>query len=225
MKVVDSTARRHITRILVAEGDEDTRTLYRAALHPLNFDVVDAADGRQALVSALSHPPNLLLCETNLLLIDGYSLCELLRRDAATRHVAILVVTGESRPSALDRARRVGVDSILVKPCSPEVLVAEVIRLCDPRRRERRDLLDSVRSATTAKALLTRSHERYETTAPPLAPPRLVCSGCDCELSFVRSHIGGVNEDHAEQWDHFRCERCRSLFEYRHRTRKLREVG
>jgi DNA-binding response OmpR family regulator len=72
---VDPTVRRHITRILVAEGDEDTRTLYRAALHPLNFDVVDAADGRQALVSALSHPPTLLISETNLLLIDGYSLC------------------------------------------------------------------------------------------------------------------------------------------------------
>jgi CheY-like chemotaxis protein len=221
---VQQTATQRFTRILIAEGDEDTRALYRAALHPLNCDVVDAVDGPQALVSALSHPPDLLISETNLLLIDGYSLCELLRRDAATRHLPILVVTGETRPSELDRARRVGADSILVKPCLPEALVAEVIRLCEPGRRKRRDVLDSVKS-TTAKALLTRSHERYETMAPPLAPPQSVCPACDCELSHERSYVGGVNEDHAEQWDRFRCERCRRLFEYRHRTRKLREVS
>jgi CheY-like chemotaxis protein len=223
--IVELTApRTHVARILIADSDDDTRMLYRETLRPLNCDIVDTSDGPQALVSALSHPPTIVITETALFLIDGYSLCELLRRDAATRNVPILVVTGEGRPSEIARARRMGADAVLVKPCLPEVLMAEVLRLCDPAGRRRRDALNSV-EATGAKAHRKRSHERYATTTPPAAPPQCRCPVCDADLRYERSHIGGVNRDHAEQWDDFVCTRCASTFLYRHRTRKLRQVS
>jgi CheY-like chemotaxis protein len=46
-------------RILVADADEDARSLYRESLEIAGCDVVDAADGRDALVKALSHRPTL----------------------------------------------------------------------------------------------------------------------------------------------------------------------
>jgi hypothetical protein len=39
---------------------------------------------------------------------------------------------------------------------------------------------------------------------------------------IVESHVGGVNERQAEQWDHYRCGSGCGMFEYRHRTRSLR---
>jgi CheY-like chemotaxis protein len=221
---MDLPAGRRIGRILVAEPDDDTRMLYETVLRPLSADVVGVADGRQALVSALTHPPSIVVTETDLSLIDGYALCELLRKDATTRHAPILVATAETQASQIGRVRRAGADAVLVKPFSPEVLVAEVLRLCDPASRKWRDKLDSIQPRQ-APAKRSRSHERYETIMPPIAPPQIRCRRCDRDIQYERSHIGGVNSAHAEQWDTFTCKRCGARFEYRHRTRKLRQVG
>jgi CheY-like chemotaxis protein len=210
-----------IARILIADGDADTRQLYRATLGPLNCEIVEASDGREALVSALSRPPTLVITDTALALIDGYSLCQLLRRDAATQHSAILVATGETRSAEVDRARRNGADAVLVKPFSPDLLLTEVLRLCDPATPKRRDEPDAAKPAA-APAQRKRAHERYETMTPPLLPPQCRCPRCDHNLIHQRSYVGGVNEANAEQWDDFVCDHCGGTFEYRHRTRKLR---
>src|SRR4051812_1491159 len=82
-------------RILVAEHDADARALYRELFVSTGADVVEAADGREALVSALGNPPALLFTDLRLPLIDGYALCEIVRRDLATAKVPILVFTGD----------------------------------------------------------------------------------------------------------------------------------
>src|SRR5579871_3030867 len=69
------------SRVLVAEPDADTRALYRTALSLAGCDVSVALDGREALTTALVQPPTLIVSELRLPLIDGYALCEILRRD------------------------------------------------------------------------------------------------------------------------------------------------
>ena len=92
---------RGVVRILVADADDDTRLLFRKSLKSAGCDVVDAVDGRDALVKALSHQPTLVVTETRLPIFDGFALCEVLRRDSMTRSVPILVVTAEKRPTEL----------------------------------------------------------------------------------------------------------------------------
>jgi DNA-binding response OmpR family regulator len=84
-----------LARILIAEGDYETRMLYRATLEALNCVIVEVTDSRQALVAAINNPPSIIITDTDLLPIDGYSL---LRHDAATRNDPILVVTGRMVP-------------------------------------------------------------------------------------------------------------------------------
>ncbi len=95
----------HDARILVADPDASARSHYRELLSVSGYEVVDAGDGREALVKALSQQPVLVITETRLPVFDGYALCEVLRRDTATQTVPILVVTSESRSAALARAR------------------------------------------------------------------------------------------------------------------------
>src|SRR5687768_6921014 len=114
---------RSAARILVADTDDDTRSLYRESLGLTGCDVVEATDGRDALVKALSHRPTLVITETRLPFFDGYALCEVLRRDSMTRTVPILVVTAEKSPPDLDRARDAGADGVLIKPVSPRALL------------------------------------------------------------------------------------------------------
>jgi two-component system chemotaxis response regulator CheY len=211
-------------RILVADADDDTRALYRSAFAALGFDVVEASDGRDALAQALSHPPALVVTEMALPLLDGFALCEILRRDRATTDIPILVLTAESRPAQINRARQAGADLVLVKPTPLDQLSHEVMRLVTPGEIHRRTISTQAeevverappgRRKAQAKAFL-----RVTTTAPA----SLRCPSCADPLIYLESHVGGVSARNAEQWDYFCCKQC-GLFQFRQRTRKLRRV-
>jgi CheY-like chemotaxis protein len=218
-------------RILVVDADDDTRALYRESLALLGCEVMEASDGRDALVKALAAPPTLVVTEVRLPFVDGFGLCDILRHDHATADVPILVVTGEARPAEIDRARRMGADTVLVKPITPEHMAAETRRLIANAEEMRRAALiraasDLGKRAQSAqrRAGLSKSLARVTTTAPPSSPPALMCPSCDGPLIYEQSYVGGVSERHPEQWDQYACRASCGTFEYRHRTRKLRFV-
>jgi CheY-like chemotaxis protein len=217
-------------RILIADADDDARSLVREALGVAGCDVVEASDGREALTEALVREPALVISELRLPLIDGYALCEILRRDRTTATVPILIVTTEERSGEVERARQAGADAVLVKPTTPETLLNEIRRLmarsASPTTAAQFSEPSTVltRAEEPRRKPLAKAHARSTTTTPPASPPELTCPSCDCALRYERSHIGGVSRNHPEQWDEFVCPDC-GTFEYRHRTRKLRRTG
>lgn len=208
-----------LRRVVIADGDADTRSMYREALRGLPLDIVDVGDGCDALVQCLIEAPALLIMDTYLSTLDGYHLCQLLRRDHATRSVAILIVTAEGRPAELTRLRQVGGTHVLSKPLPIDRFCAEVLRLSEGVAPETAD----ARPDGPGKAA-SRRFRRFETTAPPHEPPALHCRECDRPLAYQKSRVGGVSESNPEQWDQFHCPGCAEVFEYRHRTRHLRRV-
>jgi len=199
-------------RVLAVDSDGMLRALYLRSFTTAGFDTAQAADGREALTKALMRPPHLIVMELRLPLIDGVSLCELLRRDRATARTAILVVTAERRPVELERIRRAGADDVLLKPVSLDVLVQRAGELVTA-------LIDAGPHHKTAVA----SAQPGLTMTPPLVPPALTCPSCDRTLTYQVSQTGSVTERHSEQWDYFSCCACGG-FQYRHRTRKLRRL-
>jgi len=141
-------------------------------------------------------------------------------------------------PTNVRLAEAAGADAVLIKPCLPQELAAEIRRLLSQshelkaRGRELREKVGTQRAksqeliqrseANQRRVALSRVHRRGATSAPPVAPPALLCPTCDQQMKYVTSQIGGVSERYPEQWDYFECKACRGTFEYRHRTRKLR---
>jgi CheY-like chemotaxis protein len=228
----DAARRVHYQRVLVVDPDDDTRLLYRRAFELAGFDVVEAADGRDALVKALDRPPSVVVMEARLPILDGYSLCEILRRDRATAAVPILVVTSEAGSDRAHVIKSSGADVVLVKPAQLEAILSETKRLAVGRP-DRRDQSDAEAGSpqppgeSTARPHLRQSkaHLRFDTTDPPSPPPPLHCPVCDAQLVYQYSHVGGVSNRHAEQWDYFTCSGPCGGFEYRQRTRKIRRVA
>ena len=150
-------------------------------------------------------------------------------RDYITSTVPIIVVTAEPRAADIDRLDRIGADSILAKPAAPDRLLDEVRRLIAVGRTLPRDHAGTSDPAPappvrrTKRIALTKLHQRFATTEPPASPPSLFCPSCDRPLVYEHSDIGGVSSKNGEQWDTFTCASC-GRFEYRHRTRKLRQV-
>src|SRR6185503_4842785 len=79
-----------------------------------------------------------VITDTRLPGINGFELCQLLRRDVATKATPIIVVTAEAIASNLERARRAGADQVLVKPCLPDQLLLEMQRLVSRSKELRR---------------------------------------------------------------------------------------
>ena len=226
-------------RVLVADSDPAARAEHCAALSAAGCDVVEAADGRDALIKALVRHPSLAVIDLNLPLVDGIALCEILRRDRVTAHVPILVVTGEKEPARLARAREAGADVLLSKPVRLKDLLAEAQRLLmaspPSGARARGAVRNVARELKRSADLLQqpdsmkrrpRSHvyERITTTAPPATPPALWCPECAQPLRYTVSHVGGVSPTYPEQWDDYECDTC-GAFRYRQRTRKLRSTS
>jgi CheY-like chemotaxis protein len=223
---------------LLVDPDVDTRSGFAEYLKRSSCAIDEADDGREALAKAITRRPHIIVTETRLPGINGFDLCHLLRQDVATRTIPIVIVSGEG--SIVERAEHVGADVILVKPCLPETLLGEISRLLDQsldlRERGRAvrgrmheqiaksDRLIKRSHANIRRVTLSRAHARHDTIAPPIAPPTPVCPACDQPLRYVRSHVGGVNSHHSEQWDYFECALGCGAFQYRQRTRKLRKV-
>ena len=223
-------------RALLVDRDEDTRLLYSQHLRQAGWDIDEADEGRDALAKALSRHYDVIVTETRLPGIDGYQLCVLLRRDVTTQTVPVVIVSAEANQGDEARAHRAGANMVLVKPCLPETLLGEMGRLLDESRNRAARSHDSgdttrgsiaYRHATDPlmlgrRQMLIRTHQRGDTTAPPAAPPTLLCPVCDKPLMYQRSHVGGVSARHSEQWDYYACPTGCGTFEYRQRTRKLR---
>jgi CheY-like chemotaxis protein len=114
--------------ILIADPDDDNRAMYHETLRAAGYAVTEASDGQAALTEALMRRPALVLMELRLPLVDGYGLCEVLRREPETRSVPILVVTAEARARELARIRDAGANAVLVKPAVPDAVLCEVER-------------------------------------------------------------------------------------------------
>jgi DNA-binding response OmpR family regulator len=222
----------------LADRDPDTLQKYGQYLKNSGMEVDEASDGRVALAKALTSWHDVLVTETELPGMNGYELCEVIRHDPATTRMAIVVVTGGGYVADLKRARQAGADTILVKPCLPEALLAEIQKAI-ARSKELRQHSDSARSKAAQRApsqkipatirtgtrhALSHTFSRHDTITPPMQPPSLLCPTCDRPLFYQRSHIGGVSERSPEQWDYYECLEGCGTFQYRQRTKKRRKV-
>jgi CheY-like chemotaxis protein len=224
------------TVVLIADADAETRTLYRDAFARAGYNVVEATDGRDALAKALPSPPSLVITELTLPFVNGYALCEILRRDPLTAGVPILVVTA-AHPA--ERVERSGVDALLFKPTAPDSIVREARRLLATPRAVRahsssaqaqstahqQQSADLLAPSTKQRGIVyAKTHQRFTTTSPPMSPPVLSCPSCDRALKYEQSHVGGVSDRHPEQWDYFVCLTGCGVFQYRQRTRRVRRM-
>jgi CheY-like chemotaxis protein len=223
---------------LVADPDPEARDLYREVLSPVMSEMEYAEDGRDALAIAIGHLPGFVITETRLAFINGYTLCSLLRADPMTANVPIVVITIDTKPEDIERARVSGADNVLMKPCAPEALLQSVA--VGRNRSRSSNALSTAMSADAtgqsirndtiepvteqARRVLTRAHRRFNTTIPPVAPPPLRCPSCDQALQYVSSNIGGVSARFSEQWDYYTCTSGCGAFQYRQRTRRVRRI-
>jgi CheY-like chemotaxis protein len=115
-----STAR----RILVVEDNTDAREMLHHLLRLAGHAVTEAIDGPGGLEAALRERPDIALVDVGLPGFDGYELARRLR--AADTGIYLVALTGYGQPDDRRQAMESGFAAHLVKPVSPEALLAAI---------------------------------------------------------------------------------------------------
>lgn len=110
-------------KVLIAEDDRDIRGVLRLYLESEGFEVIEAADGGQALDLARNHTPDMAILDVMMPGLDGYALTRALRR---TSDLPILILSAKSRDEDKILGLNLGADDYLAKPFNPVEVVARV---------------------------------------------------------------------------------------------------
>ena len=113
-------------KILVVEDQTDLLELLRLQFKEEGFAIATATNGMDAVRKARSLVPDLILLDVMLPELDGFAVCELLRRDPATSGIPVIMVSG--LPGQLPRCAGIesGATDFVTKPVSPADLVIRV---------------------------------------------------------------------------------------------------
>ena len=109
-------------RVLVVDDEPDVLLLCRLNLEQRGHEVLEAANGDEALDLARDGTPDLLVLDLMLPGIDGYQVLQSLRADERTSKIPVLVLTAKSLQADRERSRQLGAAAFLTKPFLPDEL-------------------------------------------------------------------------------------------------------
>ena len=115
--------------ILTVDDSTSMRQMVRATLQSAGYEVVEAADGVEALEYARANDVDMVIADVNMPRMDGITLVSELRALPSYRLTPLLLLTTESGQDKKMEGKRAGATGWLVKPFNPAQLIATLSRL------------------------------------------------------------------------------------------------
>ena len=113
-------------RILVVEDDPQIQAFLSRVLQGCGYTVLTAGSGASAVTSAAKDRPSLVILDLRLPDMNGYQVCNILRKMFFPSTVPILMLTGLNQPIDQLRGYAHGADAYMTKPCEPPDLLRTV---------------------------------------------------------------------------------------------------
>jgi adenylate cyclase len=112
--------------ILIVDDNEANRDILNARLEAHGYELLQAADGEEALDAARQHLPDLILLDIMMPKLDGIEVCRRLKGDATLPFMPIILVTAKADSKDVVAGLEAGADEYLTKPIDQTALVARV---------------------------------------------------------------------------------------------------
>jgi two-component system, cell cycle response regulator DivK len=127
--------------ILLVDDFEDSRELYAEYLVFSGFRVATANDGADALKKARELRPAVILMDLTMAGIDGWEATRQLKSDTGTAAIPVIAFTAHAYKEFETRARQVGCDGFITKPCLPDELILRIQSILRQRPRTTGELV------------------------------------------------------------------------------------
>ncbi|MEK6682557.1 MAG: response regulator [Nitrospirota bacterium] len=122
------------TKILVADDNRNIVELVKMEFEILDYDVVTAFDGEDALKKIEKENPDLLILDVMMPKMNGFDVCMKLRDNPKYQNIPIIMLTAKSQEKDKFWGRQVGADEYITKPFEPEVLEQVVHNLLEQKK-------------------------------------------------------------------------------------------
>jgi DNA-binding response OmpR family regulator len=129
------------TKVLVVDDEPDIRELCRVNLEFSGFDVMEAADGVEALDLCRREHPDLVFLDLMMPKLDGWGVLEALTADERTADIPVVLLTARGADEDQIRGWMGGIVEFVTKPFNPMVLLdcaRSALEMRDPADREER---------------------------------------------------------------------------------------
>jgi CheY-like chemotaxis protein len=124
-------------RILTIEDNPTNMELVEYLIKSAGYIFLGAANGAQGMAMIRSECPDLVVCDLQMPLVDGFGVLRQLRNDADLRHTPIVAVTALSMPGDQQNVLRAGFNGYISKPIEPERFITQLEKWLPPDKRVR----------------------------------------------------------------------------------------
>lgn len=118
-----------MSNVLIIDDDDDLRRLIAAYLKNDSHIVLEATNGQDGIARAKSSPPDVIILDINMPIMDGTKVIEELRAFDATAQIPVIALTGMADTQMRDDMYERGVDAYVTKPIDFNVLLGKVSEL------------------------------------------------------------------------------------------------
>jgi CheY-like chemotaxis protein len=115
-----------VPKILYVEDNEDNVYMLKRRLERAGFEVVVAPDGEQGLAVARDAPPDLILIDLSLPVLDGWQATRRLKSSETTRSIPVIALSAHAMPGDREKALEAGCDDYDAKPVKLPSLLAKI---------------------------------------------------------------------------------------------------
>ncbi|MBC8181906.1 response regulator [candidate division KSB1 bacterium] len=122
------------TIVQIIEDHADMRKYIRSLL-PKAYKVIEAKDGDEGIKKALLFIPDLIICDVMMPGMDGYQVCDELKKNDKTSHVPFILLTAKAEQKDKLQGYESGADSYIIKPFYADELLVQVNNLIELRRK------------------------------------------------------------------------------------------
>jgi len=117
--------------VLVADDEEDIRSLVAFRLRRAGYEVITAADGEEALLLATTRLPDLVVLDMMMPKATGLEVTRSMREHEATKVIPVILLTARAQEGDVMSGFEAGADDYVKKPFSPQDLQARVQALLE----------------------------------------------------------------------------------------------
>jgi CheY-like chemotaxis protein len=119
-------------QVLVADDDQNVIQIIRYSIDSEKFDILEAANGKEALGMVFARIPDILILDIMMPGMDGYMVCEELKKNDSTKNLPIIILSAKAGVDDKIKAIGLGIDDYMIKPFDPRELEARIIMRLKP---------------------------------------------------------------------------------------------
>ncbi len=113
-------------KVLVADDDKNIINIIRYSLDSDQFEILEAANGKEALGMVFARSPDILILDIMMPEMDGYSVCEELKEHDSSKDLPIIILSAKISVDDKVKAMGLGIDDYMIKPFDPRELEARI---------------------------------------------------------------------------------------------------